>query len=126
MSLRTPLSRVQGLGSARSGTEHWWLERVTGLANLPLNLFLAGFIVMHLGGTRAGLIESVRNPIVAGLLVLSFIAMLWHMKLGMRVIIEDYVHNSSAKFALLIANSGFILALGTVAIYAILKMSFAS
>ena len=126
MTMRTPLGKVRGLGSAKSGAEHWLLERVVALANLPLNLFLVTFVLMHLGAARADIIASVRNPIVAGLLAMSMIAILWHMKLGMRTIIEDYVHGEAAKLTLLILNSAYTVILAIAAIFAILKMSFAS
>ncbi len=125
MTMRTPLGKVRGLGSAKSGAEHWLLERVIALANLPLNLFLVIFVLMHLGAARADVIASVRNPIVAGLLAISLIAILWHMKLGMRSIIEDYVHGEAAKLTLLMLNSAYTVILGVAAIFAILKMSFA-
>jgi len=126
MTMRTPLGKVRGLGSAKSGAEHWLLERVIALANLPLSLFLVIFILMHLGATRAEIIDNMRNPIVAGLLAMSLIAILWHMKLGMRAIIEDYVHGEAAKLTLLVLNSAYTAILGVAAIYAILKMSFGS
>ena len=126
MSIRTPLSRVRGLGSAKSGTDTWWLERMTGLANLPLNLFLVIFVVMHVGAARSEVIASIRNPFVAGLLVLSFIAIAWHMRLGMRAIIEDYAHGHATRVVLLLLNTIFTVVLALVAILAILKMSLAS
>lgn len=126
MTMRTPLGKVRGLGSAKSGAEHWLLERMLALAALPLTFFLAIFILLHLGAGRADIIASASNPVIAGLLVLSLIGILWHMKLGMRVIIEDYVHGEAAKFFLLLLNSAFTILLGVAAISAILKMSFAS
>ena len=97
MSMRTPLSRVRGLGSAKAGTEHWWLQRVTAIANIPLVLFMLGFVVAHLGASRAELVASVHHPIIAILLALAFLSVLWHMRLGMQVIIEDYVHGPAAQ-----------------------------
>ena len=124
MSMRTPLNRVLGLGSARAGTEHWWLERVTAIASLPLMVFLVIFVIMHLGSTRAELVASVANPLVAILLALTIISTLWHMRLGLQVVIEDYVHTPAAKFSALLLNSFFTAVLGVAALYAILKMSF--
>ena len=126
MNMRTPLGRVRGLGSAKSGAEHWLLERVVALANLPLNFFLVVFIIAHLGADRAAIATSMRNPAIAILLAMSLGAVLWHMKLGMRVIIEDYVHRPAAKFTLLLLNSAYTIILGGVALYAILKMGFVS
>ncbi|HUR42933.1 MAG TPA: succinate dehydrogenase, hydrophobic membrane anchor protein [Aestuariivirga sp.] len=126
MTMRTPLGKVRGLGSAKSGAEHWLHERVIALANLPLNLFLVIFVIAHLGGDRAVIVASVHNPVIAILLAVSLVAILWHMKLGMRSIIEDYVHGEAAKFTLLMLNSAYTVILGVAALFAILKMSFAS
>lgn len=124
MSMRTPLGKVRGLGSAKSGTEHWWMQRVTAIANLPLGLFAIGFIIAHLGATRAELAASLGNPFAAILLGLFFISVFWHMRLGLQVVIEDYVHGHRAKLAALLFNTFFTSLLGAAALYAILKMSF--
>jgi succinate dehydrogenase / fumarate reductase membrane anchor subunit len=124
--MRTPLGKVRGLGSAKSGAVYWLHERVIALANLPFNLFLVVFVIVHLGADRAVIVASVRNPVIAVLLAVSLVAILWHMKLGMRSIIEDYVHGAAAKFTLLMLNSAYTVILGLGALYAILKMSFAS
>ena len=124
MSLRTPLGRVRGLGSAKSGTEHWWMQRVTAIANIPLMIFLVIFVICHLGATRAELVASIGNPFIAIPLVLTFVSVLWHMRLGLQVVIEDYVHGHAAKFLALLANSFVTAVLGVAALYAILKMSF--
>ena len=104
MSMRTPLGRVRGLGSAKSGTEHWWLQRVTAIANIPLVIFLVIFVIRHLGASRAEIVASIANPFVAILLALTFVSVLWHMRLGLQVVIEDYVHGHAAKFAALLAQ----------------------
>ena len=126
MSMRTPLGKVRGLGSAKSGTEHFWMQRVTAIANLPLVLFLVWFIIAHLGVARADVVASAGNPFVGILLALSFISILWHMRLGMQAIIEDYVHGPAAKFVALLLNVFFTAALAVAAFLAILTMSFAS
>jgi succinate dehydrogenase / fumarate reductase membrane anchor subunit len=122
--MRTPLGRVRGLGSAKSGTEHWWLQRVTAISNIPLVIFLVIFVIRHLGASRAEIVASIANPFVAILLALTFVSVLWHMRLGLQVVIEDYVHGHVAKFASLLANSFVTVLLGVAALYAILKMSF--
>ena len=124
--MKTPLGAVLGLGSAKSGTAHFWHQRLTAIANLPLLIFVVGFIISHLGSTRAGMIESFHNPLVAVLLALAFISMLWHMRLGLQVVIEDYVHGTAVKFALLLFNNFYTAALGVAAFYAILKLSLGS
>ncbi len=124
MSMRTPLGMVRGLGSARDGTHHWWMQRVTAISNIPLIIFLIAFVISHLGASRAEVVASVANPFVAILLALTMISVLWHMRLGLQVVIEDYVHGHGTKLAALLANSFFTAALGVAALYAILKMSF--
>jgi succinate dehydrogenase / fumarate reductase membrane anchor subunit len=124
MSYQTPLKKVRGLGAAKSGTEHWWLQRVTAIANIPLVLFGLWFIVSHLGRSRANVVASLHNPFTALALALMMISVLWHMRLGMQVVIEDYVHGHGAKFAALLLNTFYTVALAAAALYAILKMSF--
>ena len=121
--MRTPLGMVRGLGSAKTGTEHWWLQRVTAIANIPLVLFLVVFILCHLGADRAALVASVKHPLIASALIAPFLSILWHMRLGMQVVIEDYVHGGW-RIALLLANAFFTIALGIAALFAILSMSF--
>ena len=124
MNMRTPLGKVRGLGSARDGTHHWWMQRVTAIANLPLMIFFIIFIIAHLGSGRAELVAAIANPMIAILLSLTMISVLWHMRLGLQVVIEDYVHGVAAKLAAILANTFFTAALGVAALYAILKMSF--
>jgi succinate dehydrogenase / fumarate reductase, membrane anchor subunit len=123
MSMRTTVKQVEGLGSAKSGTEHFWHQRLTAIANLPLIIFLVWFIISHLGASRAAVMGSVQNPFIAILLTLSFVSILWHMRLGLQIVIEDYVHGHAAKLVCLLLNSFYVAALGVAAIYAILKMS---
>jgi len=124
MLRKTPLGQVLGLGSAKSGTEHWWHQRVTAIAGIPLVVFLIGFIMVHRGSTRAELVASVQNPFVAILLGLTVLNLIWHMRLGLQVVIEDYVHVDHSKYLALLLNTFFSFAMGVAAIYAILKMSF--
>jgi succinate dehydrogenase / fumarate reductase, membrane anchor subunit len=123
MSMRTTVKQVEGLGSAKSGTEHFWHQRMTAIANLPLIIFLVWFIISHLGASRAAVMGSVQNPFIAILLTLSFVSILWHMRLGLQIVIEDYVHGHAAKLVCLLLNSFYVAVLGVAAIYAILKMS---
>jgi len=124
MMRKTPLGRVLGLGSAKSGTEHWWVQRVTAIAGIPLVIFLIGFVLTHFDASRAEMLASLANPLVAILLALTMITLLWHMKLGVQVVIEDYVHAPGSKFGALLLNTFFTAATGVAALYAILKMSF--
>jgi succinate dehydrogenase / fumarate reductase membrane anchor subunit len=81
MSMRTPLGKVRGLGSAKSGTEHFWHQRLTAIANIPLTIFLVIFCVMHVGSSQADMAAAIANPLVALMLVFTIISVTWHMRL---------------------------------------------
>lgn len=121
--MRSELGKVRGLGSAKSGTEHFWMQRVTAIANIPLVIFLVWFIVSHMGSNRAEFIASIKHPLITIGLLLAFASFLYHMRIGLQVVIEDYVHGSP-KVAALLANTFFAVILFTTAACAILKMSF--
>lgn len=123
--MKTPLKKVKGYGAAKSGTDHFWQQRATAVANLPLITFMVGFIVYHLGASRAEVIHSLHHPVVALLLIMGLASAMWHMRLGMQVVIEDYLHSHLAKFTALAFNIAIATSLFAVAAYSILKMSFA-
>lgn len=122
--MKTPLKKVRGLGSAKDGTSHFWMQRVTGFSNLLVTIFLLWFVIGHLGATRADLVASFHNPLVTMGFALAFASILWHMKLGLQVVIEDYVHGKAALLISLLANSFYVALLGAAALYAIIKLSF--
>ena len=106
----------------KSGTRHFWRQRATAIANVPLVLFLLWFIVSHLGASRADVVASVQNPFTAILLVLSFVSVIWHMQLGMEMVLEDYVHEERLLNAGLLLNQVFTVVVGVAALYAIFEM----
>jgi succinate dehydrogenase / fumarate reductase membrane anchor subunit len=124
MTMRTPLGRVRGRGSARSGTGHFIGQRLTAIANIPLTIAAVLIITSLVGRNLAAVAQIMGSTAVNIVMVLFILSTSYHMKLGMQVIIEDYVHDEGAKFALLVANIFFATAVGFASIYAILKLSF--
>ncbi|MGA0563963.1 succinate dehydrogenase, hydrophobic membrane anchor protein [Ancylobacter sp. VNQ12] len=123
-SMRTPRRRVAGLGSARSGTGHFWLQRVTALANLVLLVITLPIIICVAGEGHGVLVAALRNPLAAVPLLLLLLSVCFHMRIGMQVVIEDYVHSEGTKVLALIANTFFTTAVGFAGAFAILKISF--
>ena len=121
---RTPLSRVNGLGSAKSGTEHFWHQRLTALANVPLGLFFVGLVVsLHDQPFDVVQASLASWPVALGLLALIGSGLM-HMRLGMQVIIEDYVHTEFTKLACVVLNTFFTAAIGLGCVFAVLKLAF--
>jgi succinate dehydrogenase / fumarate reductase membrane anchor subunit len=123
-SMRTPLSRVLHLGSARSGTEHFWRQRLTGAANVPLVIGLIVIVVMTVGQPYETAVTYLGSPWVAAILVLLFISVAIHMRIGMQVVVEDYVHSEGLRVVLLAASTFFSFGVAAIAILAILKLTF--
>jgi succinate dehydrogenase / fumarate reductase membrane anchor subunit len=122
--IRTPLGRVRGLGTAKSGTGHFWHQRVTAIANIPLTIAAVFILITLLGRNQAAVAQILGSPAVAIIMLLFIASTTIHMRIGMQVIIEDYVHDESAKLALLMANTFFTIVVGLVSAYGILKLSF--
>ena len=122
-SIRTPLARVRGLGASHSGTSDFWRQRLTAVAMVLLIVPVIVVVMMLLGRNQAGAKEILGLPLVAIVMLLFIVASVWHMKIGMQVVIEDYVHGEMTKLAAIMANNFFSVAVALASIYAILKLS---
>jgi succinate dehydrogenase / fumarate reductase membrane anchor subunit len=122
-SMRTPLARVRSLGSSHSGTSDFWRQRLTAVAITVLIVPVIVVVLMLLGSNQAGAKQIFSSLPIAIIMLLFIVASVWHMKIGMQVVIEDYVHNEKIKLASVMANNFFCIAVALASIYAILKMS---
>lgn len=122
-SLRSPLGAVRGLGSAKDGTHHWWLQRVTAIALVPLTIWFLASLVVLSGSPYEVFVGWVAQPLVAVLLGLFVGIGFWHLKLGAQVVIEDYIHTEASKIIVsMLVNFATVL-LGAAAIFSILKIA---
>lgn len=118
------IGRVRGLGSAKAGTHHWWLQRVTALANFLLVIWLIASLTMLPMHDYQTMTDWLRQPLVAVPALLLVVSVLWHFRLGFQVFIEDYVHNPGGKFASLLLLNGYTIGAAAVALFCLLKISF--
>ena len=123
-NLRTPLSKVRGLGSAKEGADHFWLQRVTAVANLFLMIFLVFTVIQNIGESYATVKAYLAQPLVSIAMLLLIISGFIHMRLGMQVVIEDYIHSEGTKIILLILNTFFCISVGLTCVFAVLKIGF--
>ncbi|TAJ32574.1 MAG: succinate dehydrogenase, hydrophobic membrane anchor protein [Reyranella sp.] len=124
MDLRTPLNRARGLGSAKEGVHHWWAQRLTAVALIPLVVWFAISLIMLSGADYAIARAWIGSPIVMVLLILTIVIGLHHGQLGMQVVIEDYVHSEGVKLALIIGIRFVAVFFGLAATVAILRIGF--
>lgn len=125
MSLRSPLGRVRGLGSAKDGTTHWWAQRLTALALIPLTVWFCISVIAMSGAGYATVAAWAGSPMVAGLLILLIVATFYHGALGLQVVIEDYVHHEMTKLALLLVVKAVSLVLALAGVLSVLTLLFA-
>ena len=124
MALRSDLGRVRGLGSSKNGTSHWWAQRVTAVALIPLSIWFVFSVIHLLGIDRVGLKTWLNAPGSFVLMALFSIALFYHMQLGVQVVIEDYVHDEKNKVILLVFNKLLAVFLVVSSITALMKIAF--
>jgi succinate dehydrogenase / fumarate reductase membrane anchor subunit len=122
--IRTPLARVRGHGTAKSGTQHFWHQRVTAIANIPLTITAVVILITLLGRNQAAVAQILGSPTIAIIMLLFIASITIHMRIGMAAIIEDYVHDESMKLAALVANTFFTIVVGLTAAFGIIKLAF--
>ncbi len=122
-TMRTPLARAKGLGPAGHGAGHWWLHRMTAVSNVPLVISFVIIVAALAGSSYEQAIAIISHPLVAIILILAVISVTNHMRLGMQIVIEDYVHTKGYKLALLVANNFYAVIVAVACLYAILKVS---
>ena len=125
MSFRTPLGRVRGLGSAKDGTEHWWMQRLTALALIPITVWFVISVVGMVGASYEEFSAWLASPLVAGIFLILIAATFYHAVLGLQVVVEDYLHNEGVKIATLLAVKAAAVLLGLTAALSVLRLLFA-
>ncbi|PWG02375.1 succinate dehydrogenase, hydrophobic membrane anchor protein [Sphingosinicella humi] len=125
MRMETPIGRVRGLGSAKSGAHHWWLERLTSVSTLLLFVWFVVSLLRMPSLDYRSVVEWLSEPLVAVPMLLLIVSTFWHLKLGLQVVIEDYVHEEGMKFFSITLLNFFTIALGALALFSVLKIAFA-
>ncbi len=124
MSMLTPLKRVRYLGSAKSGTSHFWQQRLTAVFNVPLVIGFIEMVIMLSGSSHSEFVATAESPLGAVILIGAILSVSWHMRLDMQIVIEDYIHAEGMKIALLQGTPFFSAAIALVSVFSILKLSF--
>lgn len=121
--MRSQLGRVRGLGAAKSGLHHWWAQRVTAMALLPLSLYFVLSVLMLAGASRAEMVSFMAEPWNAVLYLCLIAALFYHLSLGLQTVIEDYVHNDATRMASLLAVKGVIVLCALASAVSVLKLA---
>ncbi len=126
MKFRTPLARARGLGSAKSGTHHWWMQRLTAVALVPLSLWFVASLIALATADHATVIAWLHSPLVAILCCALIVAIFYHGQLGLQVVVEDYVHTESLKLASIVIAKFLSLLMAGACLFAVLSIAFGS
>ena len=120
---RSPLQAARGLGSAKSGAEHWWAQRWTAVALVPLVVWFVIALIAHIGAGYEATRAWIGQPLTAGLFILLLLVTFWHAVLGLQVVIEDYVHHEGQKIVSLLLVKGLAALLAVVSVISVLRIS---
>jgi succinate dehydrogenase membrane anchor subunit len=123
MSMRTPLKNVRSLGSAKEGTAHWWHQKVTAVALIPLFVIALAYVISLVGADYDQVVYILSLPFTSLILLLLIGTLFYHLKLGMQVVIEDYIPKESTKIVCLMLNSFFCAIVGLASALAVLKLA---
>jgi succinate dehydrogenase / fumarate reductase membrane anchor subunit len=126
MTMETPIGRVRGLGSAQAGAHHWWVERLTSVATLMLFVWLAVSLLRLPDLAYATVTAWLAGPLAAVPMLLLILATFWHLKLGLQVVIEDYVHEEGTRLFSIVLLNFFVIAAAVTALFSVLKIAFAA
>lgn len=124
--MQSPVGRVLGLGSAKEGVEHWWRQRTTALALVPLTIWFVIWVIAMAGADRAAMVAWMHNPISAVLMIVLIVATFYHAALGLQVVIEDYVHGEGLRLATLIVMRALCVLFVVRGVLAVLTLAFAA
>jgi len=122
--MKTPLAKVHGLGSAKDGTHHWWVQRLTALANIPLVIFMVVSFVGNAGKGHAEWVAWLKQPLVSVLVILFVANFVYHMRLGLQVVVEDYVHDKGTKVATMVLITFACVLIAALSIFSVLRIAF--
>jgi succinate dehydrogenase / fumarate reductase membrane anchor subunit len=126
MTFRTPLARARGVGSAKTGTHHWWMQRLTAIALVPLSLWFVASLIVVVSADHATVIAWLHSPLVAILCCALIVAIFYHGQLGLQVVVEDYIHTQWLKFASIVVVKLSSLLLAAACLFAVLRIAFKS
>ncbi len=126
MKFRAPLARARGLGSAKSGTHHWWMQRLTAVALVPLSLWFVASLITLVTADHATVIAWLHSPLVAILCCALIVAIFYHGQLGLQVVVEDYVHTESLKLVSVVVAGFLSLLMAGACLFAVLSIAFGS
>lgn len=126
MNFRTPLARVRGLGSAKSGTGHWWMQRLTAVALVPLSLWFVAALIALTGADQATVVAWLGTPVAAILTSAFIVAVFYHAQLGVQVVVEDYVHVEWLKITAIVVAKLLALLLAGACLFAVLRIALGS